>query len=57
MEVARLPATVTAVQAAFEDLPPDRPMAWPGFRRILDALPGTVEINAEITAHLARRHH
>jgi hypothetical protein len=27
------------------------------FRRTLQVLPETVEINAEITAHLARRHH
>jgi SAM-dependent methyltransferase len=27
------------------------------FRRTLEALPETVEINAEITTHLARRHH
>lgn len=26
------------------------------FRRTLEVLPGTVEINAEVTAHLARRH-
>jgi hypothetical protein len=27
------------------------------FRRILQVLPETVELNAEIHAHLARRHH
>ena len=41
--------------SAYVILPPaDRDQV---FRRILQVLPETVEINAEITAHLARRHH